>query len=608
MLPPDYYEDCADDIVELYSQFDEAVISDITRRIVKTGTVTETAKGQIRQAQEMGLLYSDILQEIAKRTDATTAIVKALFEDAGVKAVKIDGEAYRKAGKVPVDIRQSPAMLQVLEAGYKKTLGNMKNLTLTTANTSQTAYINACNSAYMKVSSGAFSYQEAIKQAIQETAQHGTTVLYPSGHTDRIDVAVRRSVMTGLGQTCRQISLTNAEEMDCDLLEISAHSGARPSHAVWQGQIVSRSGRQGYLSLSDIGFGTGEGFGGWNCQHDWYPYFEGISTRNYTQAELDALNEKSIEYNGKMYTEYEISQIQRRYEREIRAAKREQAAYKTAVEESNGELQEVMQTALTHSNSVVKDKQAKMREFIRQTGQQRDYFREQNYGNISLSQSMSYMSRFNPKLGERKNLYFNTTAGLKKVSLTKITNSNFEIYSDITSRKDKAVRLTEKNLRYISKLLPPDFQMPTIAIVNFENYNINPLAIGGYDKVTNVVWINRKYDTPEKILGFVNQTEGNFANKTQYAPCLHELGHKYYEDCIKALASSENMSYNEAKISIDRNLYTYIEHNGGSMFVSTISTYAKNGYNKGLFTEVVAECFSIQGEDKIANEIISLLH
>lgn len=389
MLPPDYYEDCADDIVELYSKFDEAVISDITRRIVKTGTVTETAKWQIKQAQEMGLLYSDILREIAKRTDATTVIVKALFEDAGVKAVKIDGEAYRKAGKVPVDIRQSPAMLQVLEAGYKKTLGNMKNLTLTTANTSQTAYINACNSAYMKVSSGAFSYQEAIKQAIQETAQHGTTVLYPSGHTDRIDVAVRRSVMTGLGQTCRQISLTNAEEMDCDLLEISAHSGARPSHAVWQGQIVSRSGRQGYLSLSDIGFGTGEGFGGWNCQHDWYPYFEGISTRNYTQAELDALNEKSIEYNGKMYTEYEISQIQRRYEREIRAAKREQTAYKTAVEESNGELKEIMQTALTHSNDVVKDRQAKMRDFIRQTGQQRDYFREQNYGKVFIKDLIS---------------------------------------------------------------------------------------------------------------------------------------------------------------------------------------------------------------------------
>lgn len=86
-----------------------------------------------------------------------------------------------------------------------------------------------------------------------------------------------------------------------------------------------------------------------------------------------------------MYTEYEISQIQRRYEREIGAAKREQTAYRTAVEESNGELKEVMQTALTHSNAVVKDKQAKMREFIRQTGQQRDYFREQNYGSFSMA-------------------------------------------------------------------------------------------------------------------------------------------------------------------------------------------------------------------------------
>lgn len=403
-LSPDYYENCTDDIISLYSKLEDAIVSDIVRRIMKTGQITGSAEWQIKKLQEAGLLYEDILQIIAGMTDSTEAHVKALFEDAGVETVEIDNESYKKAGKAPIDIRQSPAMLQVLEAGYKKTLGNMKNLTLTTANTSQTAYINACNSAYMKVSSGAFSYQEAIKQAIQETAQHGTTVLYPSGHTDRIDVAVRRSVMTGLGQTCRQISLTNAEEMDCDLLEISAHSGARPSHAVWQGQIVSRSGRQGYLTLSDIGFGTGEGFGGWNCQHDWYPYFEGISTRNYTQAELDALNEKSIEYNGKMYTEYEISQIQRRYEREIRAAKREQTAYKTAVEESNGELKEVMQTALTHSNAVVKDRQAKMREFIRQTGQQRDYFREQNYSSIFYQSSLTLVPNDNIIISDKGNM------------------------------------------------------------------------------------------------------------------------------------------------------------------------------------------------------------
>ena len=81
-----------------------------------------------------------------------------------------------------------------------------------------------------------------------------------------------------------------------------------------------------------------------------------------------------------MYNEYEISQIQRRYEREIRSAKREQSAFKVAVSEADDpELKQVMQDSLNYANSLVKDRQAKMRDFIKQTGQDRDYFREQNY-------------------------------------------------------------------------------------------------------------------------------------------------------------------------------------------------------------------------------------
>lgn len=385
MLTPDYLESCADDIIDLYAQLDEAIIADITRRIIKTGRITESAKWQIKQAQEMGLLYDDIIAEIGRRTDASESHVRALFEDAGVKTVEFDNRIYRAAGLVPVDIRQSPAMLQVLNAGYKKTLGNMKNLTLTTANTSQNAYYNACNLAYMKITSGAFSYQEAIKEAIKQTAQQGSTVLYPSGHIDRVDVAVRRAVLTGVGQTCRTVCETNAIEMGCDLMELSAHSGARPSHAVWQGQLVSLSGRKGYLTKDDIGYETIEGFGGVNCLHDWFPYFEGISTRNYTEKALKQMNAKCFEYNGVKYSEYEISQIQRKLEREIRAAKREKVAYQTAVAESDGELKGAMQEALKYSNSLVRDKQAKMRDFINQTGEQRQYFREQNYGKVAYN-------------------------------------------------------------------------------------------------------------------------------------------------------------------------------------------------------------------------------
>ena len=397
MIPPSEYDRLCDQLVTLYSDLENSIISDITRRILKTGRITESAEWQIKQLQESGMLYDDILAEIAKRTDATSQHVKALFEDAGVQSIRNDNRYYRAAGLAGI-VKMSDAALQTLNAGYLKCGGNLQNLTMTTAVTSQTAYINACNQAYMQVTSGAFDYNTAIRNAIKSVTVEGTHVLYPTGHSDRIDVAVRRAVLTGVGQTVRKLSVINAEDMGCDIMEITAHSGARPSHAVWQGQLVSLSGKNAgrvidgrkVLSLKDIGYGSGNGFGGWNCRHDWYPFFEGISHRAYSDERLKQLDEKNIEYNGKKYSEYEISQIQRRYEREIRAAKREQVAFQTAVQEAGDpELKAVMQDSLNYANDVVKQKQAKMRDFIKQTGQFRDYSREQNYGKVSYNYSHS---------------------------------------------------------------------------------------------------------------------------------------------------------------------------------------------------------------------------
>ncbi len=401
MLSPSEYDHLCDQLITLYNDLDNAIIEDMVRRMIKMGRVTETTRWQARQLQEAGFLYDDILFEIAQRTDATEQQVRTLFEDAGVQSIRNDNRYYR-AGGLDGIIKMSDAAMQTLNAGFQKCNGDLKNLTLTTANTSQTAYINACNQAYMQVTSGAFSYQQAIKQAVQNASRNGTSVLYPSGHVDRLDVAVRRSVLTGVGQTVRHLSLINANDMGCDLMEITAHSGARPSHAVWQGKIVSLSGRKGYLSTKDIGYGSGDGFGGYNCRHDWYPFFEGISKPAYTVKELEKLDERKIMYNGRMYNEYEISQIQRRYEREIRAAKREQSAFKVAVSETDDpELKQVMQDSLNYANSLVKDKQAKMRDFIRQTGQDRDYFREQNYPKENQRNSLT-VSDSNGIMNEKK--------------------------------------------------------------------------------------------------------------------------------------------------------------------------------------------------------------
>lgn len=388
MLLPTEYEHLCDDLIKLYGDLDNAIISDIVRRLVQNGEMTETAKWQAKQLQESGMLYDDIIAEIANRTEATQNQIRALFEDAGVESVRNDNVRYREAGLAGI-IKLSPAAMQVLDAGYKKCSGNLSNLTLTTANTAQQAYITACNNAYMQVVSGAFDYNTAIRNAVKSAAQDGTWVLYPSGHRDRIDVAVRRAVLTGVGQTVRQLSSINANEMGCDLMEITAHSGARPSHAEWQGKLVSMSGKKAgriisgcrVLSLDEIGYGSGDGFGGWNCRHDWYPFFEGISSRAYSDDDIKTLNEKSTEYNGEKYSDYDITQIQRKFERDIRSLKREAAAYDSGrANAQNEQLRQQFSEDFNKAALKLKEKERQLKDFLDQTGQRPDDARTQVLG------------------------------------------------------------------------------------------------------------------------------------------------------------------------------------------------------------------------------------
>lgn len=399
------YEPSADRIIALYQQLEDDILSAVIRRILKMGYVSEASKHQLEVLQAAGLLYDDIVQLIADRTDACTAQVRALFEDAGVQTVEIDNSLHEAAGALPIDIRQDSSTRQVLEAGYKKTLGTMQNLVSTTATQTQTAFIQTCDRIYMQVSSGAFSYQEAIMNALRALADTGATVSYPTGHTDRMDVAVRRCVLTGVSQTAAAVSLRQAEDAGCYLMEITAHSGARPDHAKWQGQLVTITGKDAgkiidglrVFTLSEIGYGSGEGFKGWNCRHNWHAYYPGFSTPNYTPEELKRLDEPCISYNGKLYTEYEVSQMQRAQERRVRAWKRRCITAQEGVNSATDEAtRATAQAEFDRSARYLKTNEAKLKDFCRQTGQDRDRFREQVLGfNKSTAQKAMHAAKRN---------------------------------------------------------------------------------------------------------------------------------------------------------------------------------------------------------------------
>ncbi len=269
--------------------------------------------------------------QYAMEQGKTEAEIRKLLQEAGKIALDGDDAVYAAAGYKPGPLNDSAALLNLLNAGYAQTLGTWDNLTATTANTVTREFERALDRAWLQVSSGAFDYKTAIKRAVDGLAQYMPGVTYPSGHHDTLEVAVRRAVLTGVNQTASRLQLARMAEFDWQWVEVSAHSGARPEHAAWQGKLYHRGGAVVYQGTryedfeAATGYGTGEGLCGWNCRHTFFA----SSPDNppaWSPEELAALSEKVVPYGSKLYTWYEISQMQRNLERKVRAAKRKYMA------------------------------------------------------------------------------------------------------------------------------------------------------------------------------------------------------------------------------------------------------------------------------------------
>lgn len=370
MLTPRYLEGAPDAMVELYSEVEADILADMARRISKYDFFIPAAEHQLRVLEEMGAEQAYILRRLAELTGRSEEELRQLFEASGGKALVSDQADYRRAGLHPPALNTSQELQQVLSAGLRQTQGLFTNLTRTTALDSGERFRAVLDRAWLQVSTGGFDANTAIRNAIKELTRQGlTTVDYASGRTLSVEAAVRMNVVTGVNQTALRLQDTLADEMDSDLVETTAHSGARHSHARWQGQVFSRSGKsKKYPDFRRAtGYGTGPGLGGWNCRHSFHPYFEGMA-RTYGAKELKKLEAKSITYNGEKLTEYEASQRQRYIERQIRRWKREQQAMKAA-----GQPQE-------EARAKLKEWRALQTDLVEQTGLKRQYDRERAGG------------------------------------------------------------------------------------------------------------------------------------------------------------------------------------------------------------------------------------
>ncbi len=344
MLSPNYLQHIADGSEEIASQLHTYIIRQIIdRMMIRIGRgddylLTSSDRWRIQILQDAGYLLEDITAELSKITKRQEKEIKAAMEEAGIKALEYDDKIYQAAGLSPMPLTQSPALIRLMERNYRATLGEWKNYTRTTAQSAQRLFINECDMAYNKVMSGATSYTQAVKEAVENVASGGITLIqYRSKNTgdirnDTIETATALAVRTGISQATAQITLKRMEEMKWEVVLVSAHVGARniggipENHELWQGKFYSlpQYGHRFPDFYYSTGYGDITGLCGVNCRHSFGP----------SDGENNPYDPIDTEENR---NQYEKEQRQRTLERRIRKTKREVMGMQEAVDKCKDE-------------------------------------------------------------------------------------------------------------------------------------------------------------------------------------------------------------------------------------------------------------------------------
>lgn len=337
MLKPEYFNDKADRMIELYRQLEDYIFKDIAYRLLKSQSVSGTADRLIWKLEQMGESRAEIMNKLFKLTGLSKRELKELLQDAVITSWNDDLSTFNQMGINIVNPLENQAVMSVMNAEYQKCQGELNNLTRTTMNQAQADLTRMLDEAEMRVASGVQSYSGAVCEILDNYAKKGMVVEYPTGTHRSLEAAVRCCVVTSMNQTSAQITNQYILEGGIEYVLVSAHLGARiqqpgqpylAGHENWQGKVYRiRGSEPGYPNLLEMtGYDIGEngagkvvnplGLHGYNCRHSHQPWDK-------------ALKNPYIDENGKSTIDteesrklYQIQQKQRAMERSIRATKR----------------------------------------------------------------------------------------------------------------------------------------------------------------------------------------------------------------------------------------------------------------------------------------------
>lgn len=314
----------------LWRDAEHRIMADVVRRIEKNGKITSTADYQINRFAEMGKSTEEVEKIIKESLNATYPEMFEIYDNVTEQEYVRNKDIYEQINGHALSDEENKWKIQISEAMKEQTKQTLENLSQSHGFSVMmgekrvympfaTYYQNYVDSAIMDILTGGFDYNTVIRRTVTQMVNSGlrTVEYYDTGHSNRVDVAVRRAIMTGTNQITQQISRRNAAQLGTDYYEVSWHNGARPSHVIWQGRVYKEEELESICGLGDV-----TGLCGANCRHSYYPFVPGISKRTYSDEWLKEQNEKEAQtkdWQGKKLNAYEQTQQQRKMETAMRA-------------------------------------------------------------------------------------------------------------------------------------------------------------------------------------------------------------------------------------------------------------------------------------------------
>lgn len=354
--------------------------------------------------EQSGILVSDIEKEIRKRLPGVESKIREAFLKAGYEInedinksvadmVESDKELKDFVGKAPRLEHLTESEKKLLDAAYKRTNGEMRNLTHTTAADMNQQFMKSCDAAWWKATHGV-DRNTAIREAITEVSKYGTHVVYKGGRKMTVEAATRMCVLTGINQANAEITLSHCADIGMKTVLVSSHIGARytdkdepANHQSWQGKVYSLSDKLlkdfGYTEpkknvfgkikeffqkfrkqekFEDFetvtGYGTITGLCGVNCRHTFHPFDPKHNSNPYKNYENEENDQK-----------YDLYQKQRAMERRIRDTKKRMYNIKHSIKVLHDENQIVaMKEELSEVNALFDRQFEEYESFCKQNG------------------------------------------------------------------------------------------------------------------------------------------------------------------------------------------------------------------------------------------------